>query len=707
MSDTLRDGYLATGEPEIIRECQERFRVASEAEGRNRQEFTFDKRFVDGDQWDPTIRDERFSDRRPCLTVNITDAICRRVMNACRENRPRIVTHAVGNGADIDTAKVIDGMIRHIEYASNAAFAYDTAVENAIQGGWGWLSIGSRYVSEHSFDQNLTIDAWVNPLMVYPDMDSRAPDGSDMEWLIETKMLKRTEYRQKFGVLDSEGWRWVGEGENVPDWANKEEIRVAKYWRVERRKDTLYKLSDGSDKFGDEMISTEGEKVLNRTVVNKREVLRKFVVCRTLTSQKILETVKWPGKWIPFVPVYGRRCDLNGKMDLKGLVRDLRDPARIYNYAQTAKTEQYALQPKSPWVGPAGFMDGKENQWRDANRKPLVSLEYTPVRLEDGTYAPPPERQPPAQPATGFMEWGDSTKSDFLAVAGMPHDPGQDEKGEVVSGIALRRRAGLADISNFDFYDNLTRAMCQVGRIIVDLIPHFYDTPRMMRIVREDGTHELVGINQQMLDPMTQAVLKVKNDVRVGDYDVVVDTGPAYQTKREQSAEAMLELLATPAGEMVAHTAADLMVRAMDFPNSDMVADRLMAIIPAAQMDAQSDLPPKAQAIIKGLQQQLQQSQQQNMALELELKTKSGIEKMRQDGETHRTLIKAHLEETDSRRQAATKVHDTHVKATTAHDVAEINAAAQIMNTHAEAQHERALVKETAAQAEKAERREE
>ncbi len=700
MTDLLK-GELAYDEPDIIRECQERFRLAVESFDRNRNEFEFDKRFLDGDQWDPTIRDERFSDRRPCLTVNITEAVCRRVMNMCRENRPRMVTHAVGSGADVDTAKVIDGMFRHIEYASNAAFAYDTAVENSVGGGWGWLSVDGEYISEHSMDQDLRIRAWVNPLMIYHDPNSRAPDGSDMEWLIETEFISRTDYRQRYGVLDPQGWMYVGGGDDIGDWSSKEKIRVAKYWRIERHMDTLVQLSNGKCYFEDEMPSEEAMSVLGLTVTSERELLRRKIVCRLLTQNKILHTAEWPGRWIPFVIVYGRRFDVNGKISVKGLVRELRDPARIYNYAQTAKTEQYALQPKAPWVGAAGFMDGKENQWRDTNRKPLVALEYNPVRLEDGSYAPPPERQPPAQPATGFMEWGESTKSDFLALAGMPHDPGQDKQGEVISGIALRRRTGISDLANLDFYDNFTRSLNQLGRVLLDLIPHYYDTPRMMRIIREDGTHEVVGINQ-----MDEATKTVKNNVCVGEYDVVIDTGPAYQTKREQSAEAMLELLGTPAGQMVAQTAADLMVRAMDFPNSDMVADRLVTMIPAAQMDKNSKFPPEAQAIIQGLRAQLQQARQAHMAAQLEIESKHGLEQMRQQGETQRTLIKVHAEREDAHLRAATATHDAHVKAVTAHDVAEINNAGRILDTHANAAHQRELVRETAAQAKSAEKRE-
>lgn len=705
----LAKGELAHTSQDIIDECQNRFKFAQDAESNNRKEAEFDKRFVNGDQWDPTIRDERFSDRRPCLTVNLTDAICRRVINSCRENRPRIVCHPVGNGADIQSAKMRDGLIRHIEYASNASYAYDIAVENAVHGGWGWLGVDADYESDESFDQEIKIVGWPNPMQCYGDSNTRSPDGSDMEWFLETQFLKRTVYREKFGNIDDGGWRWAGSGDDVPDWSNKEEIRVCKYWRVEREKDELLKLTDGSAVLRSK-IKDKHLKLLNLESKETRPVWRRQVRCYLLTAFKVLKTSDWPGKWIPRVPVYGRRMDLNGRMELKGMVRDLRDTARIYNYATTRKTENYAMTPIAQWVGPAGFMDGKENQWRDTNRKPIVALEYVAQRADNGELLPPPNRLDTPQPNAAFAEWEQGTKSDFLFVAGMPHDPGQDAKGEIISGVAIKRREGLADISNFDFYDNLTRSLRQLGKIILDLIPYYYDTQRMVRIIREDGTPESVMINHRIAE-------HIKNDMTSGDYEVVVDTGPSYQTKREQSAEALMELLGTELGKVIAATAGDKVIRQFDFPDADGVADRVAASIPQAQAEMMKDLDPKAQALVAGFQQQIQQLQKQNQALTLEVKSKAGVEQMRQSGEdrrlefkeraeTERTSMELGVKREDVLTKAHTAMHDTHVKATTAHDVAEIHAAAQIMNTHVEAEHNKSLAKETAKQAEKAEQRE-
>lgn len=677
----IDDGIPAQTDDDIIDECRRRFQLAQEAEAVSREQGIYDKKFLNGDQWETPVRNDRTLSDRPCLTINITAAVRNRVVNACRENRPRIKVHPVGDGADVQTAKLRDGLIRAIENDSNADYAYDCAVENAIDMGWGYLGLDGEFEEPDSFDQVIKVIGFANPFICYRDPASRMPDGSDMRWFVETTMMRREEYRQKFGNLDQDGWSWMGRGDNIANWSNKEEIRVAKYWRIETKLETIVKLSDGRAMRESELFSDEAMEALGLSVTATRRSPIPSVKCYLLTATKILERREYPGKYIPRVPVYGRIADIDGKIELKGMIRDLRDPARLYNYAQTAKTEAYAMQPKAPWLMAEGQEDGFESEWRDANRKAFPFLRYKPVVGPDGGLLPPPQRQMPPQPNAGFAEWGESTKSDFFHVAGMPHEPNQDVKGEVVSGVALRKRQGLSDISHYDFYDNLTRSLKHLGRIMLEWIPTYYDTERQIRIVREDGTVDQMKINSDPKTAMTQ-----------GKYEVVVDTGPSYQTKREESAEAMMELLGTPLGEMVSHTSGDLIVRAMDFPNADSVADRLVAAIPAAQMDKHSNLDPKAQAIIAGLQQQLQQAKQQNMALELEMHAKTGLEQMKQQGETQRLQMKEQGENYRAHLKSQTTSRDTHIKGQAALSVAEINAAGKIMDTHASSAHERSML---------------
>jgi hypothetical protein len=688
-----QQGVPATNDEELIDECVERLRLGEQSELHDRQEGETDLKFANGEQWDNTLQQERAQDSRPCLTINVTDAVVRRVVNACRENRPRIKVHPVSD-ATVEDAKVREGLIRHIEDDSNAAYAYDNAVELAIRAGWGYFGIDNEFESPDSFDQVLKFSAYPDSFVCYRDPGSVQPDGSDMQWFIETSFMSRNDYRARFGAIDDDGWKF--NGTKLENWWTKEQIRIAKYWYIRHEADKVVRMSDGDVLYKSLLPRKRILNGLNLSIVEERDTVRPVVRVALLTSRKVLRKEDWPGRWIPRFPVYGRQLAVKGERHLKGMIRDLRDPGRMYNYAETAKTETYAMQPKAPWLGAAGFMEGKEAQWRDANRKPIVALEYVPVMQEDGSLAPRPERQNPPQPNAGFAEWSQSTLSNFLFIAGMPNDPNMDLKGEVVSGIAIQRRQGLADLSHFDFYDNLTRTMRHAGRVILDLLPFIYSAPRTLRILGEDGVPQTMDVNQQEVDPQTQAVLKVTKDMTKGRFTCVVDTGPAYATKREQASEAMVELLGTPLGETVAKTSGDLVVRAMDFPNSDAVADRIMSQTPAALLDKSmgEDFSPRAKAMIAGLQAQLKDSNTKQLGLEMELKSKHGLEQMKQSGETEREHIRQQGADRRKSVDSSTRIHDTHVRAQTAHDVAEIHGATQLLNTHAEAGHnERAAEK--------------
>lgn len=687
----------ATTDQEILTECHDRLKLSIEAESKNRSDAMDDLLFGAGEQWESRVKQDRTTDNRPCLTVNLTDTMVRRTINACRENRPRIKVHPVSDGADKQTANVIDGLIRHIEYSSSADVAYDCGVEGAIRGGWGYIRLGADYLDPESFDQDLKIERVRNCFTVYPDPSSQTVDGSDYQWVIVSEMMARTEYKQRYGDIDSGGWQYLGEGDNVSDWSNKEQIRVAEYFRIVQRKDKLLKLSNGSNVLRSRLKDDSRLKMMQMglTIVQERETYVPQLQWFKLNAHRVLDRRDMPGRYIPIVPVYGREQDLNGKVIRKGMIRDMKDPARIFNFAETAKAETYGLQPRAPWLGPEGFMDGHEIAWGDANRKPIVALEWHPTQNPDGSVAPPPQRQMPPNVAEGFKEWSESAQSNFLAVAGMPNDPGQDAKGEVVSGVAIRRRQGLSDISHYDFYDNLTRSLRHLGRIIIDVLPYYYDTPRMARIIGEDGTPQSVQLNEQKqeMSPQGQAIDKVKNDMTVGRYEVVVDTGPSYQTKREESADALLQLTATPKlGEMLSSSAGDLIVRSLDFPNSDAIADRLQSQIPAAQTDPNSDLPQKAQVMIAGLQQQLKQLGQQNLALHLELETKKGIVKMQEEGKTERERMWITSENRNTDLKVGAEREDTHVDAITRHDVAEIGAAARMMDSASERSHQKDMM---------------
>jgi hypothetical protein len=675
---------LESGRSSIIKECAENLKIAVDADTQNRAQALLDLKFAAGDQWPAMIQTARELEHRPCLTINKTDAFVRQAVNNMREQRPRIQVHAVADGADKQKADVIAGLMRHIQVNSNADVAYDTAADFQVRMGWGYWRVASRYVREDSFDQELYVDRVRNPFTVYFDPSSTQPDGSDAEWCIVSDRMKKKKFRRKYPKAQFVDFKTLGAGDELMDWATDDEIRVAEYFKVEKTPDVLCLLSTGKTEYKSKLKQDELDR-LGVTIVDKRESVRRRVMWYKMTAKEILAEREWPGRWIPVIPVYGAEYEIEGKVIRYGMVRGMQDPQRMFNYWRTCETEAIALAPKAPWVVAEGQLEGKEEVWNAANNKSFAYLEYKPVLLDDGTPVPPPQRQQPQGMPQAQVNAAIGASEDMKAVAGM-FDPALGAPGQETSGVMVQRRQQQSDRSNFHFYDNLCRSIRHTGKIILDLIPHYYDTQRVIRIIGEDGVPDSVTINQKQMNEQG-IITETLNDVTVGEYDIVIDTGPGYQTKREEAADNMLGLLGTPLGEKVAATADDIIMRQFDWPGADQIAERLAAANPIAMAEKQmpENIPDDVKAMIAQLQGQNQQLNQALQQAELDKKYRMSVEQMRQAGETQRTQM-----------QDETKRHDIASRDITARDIEELKGHIAILLGHMQDRREIAAVESAA-----------
>lgn len=650
-----------------IQEAIEFLKLANDADTMNRQEALEDLKFGGGDQWPVELQNSRNLESRPVITVNKVDNYCRQVSNQQRQQRPRIKVHATNTHEDMLDAQTIGGIIRHIEVNSNADYAYDNAFDYAVRMGWGYMRVRTDYISEDSFDQEIYIDPVDNPFTVYYDPNSIAPDGSDCERCLITTMVRKEQFRKMYPEADDGGTSFTqrGTGDSQSEWITKEDIRLAEYYYTVKEKATLYLLSDGSATFADDKDFFQRLDNYGITVVDKRDSYKKSIKYCKMTAIEILEERDWAGKYIPVVPVYGRHLVVGDKRKKFGMIRYAKDPQRMYNFWQTSITEGVALAPKAKWLLAEGQDEGHENDWANANIKSFPLLRYKQTDI-DGRPAPPPQRLQPEPPQAGVMAAAAGVNDDIKSIMGI-FDPAQLGQGNI-SGKALNGQQQQVDLTNFDYYDNLTRSIAHIGKICLDLIPKIYDTERVMRIIGDDGKPELLTINQR------DSVGRVLNDVTVGQYDVVMETGPGYNSKRQEAVDNMLPLLS--AAPELMQVAGDLVFRNMDWPGADIIADRLAAANPMAQIDDKSKVPPQVQMQLAMSQKQIQELTQALQAKELLLKQRMDVEQLRQESETKRTLIKetnrAHeieLREASDRDEMRMKVegqaHDTVVKTQT------------------------------------------
>lgn len=675
-----------------VNDAVEFMRHSEDAESENRQLGLQALKFRYGEQWPQYAIASRGIDR-PQLTINETNVYIKKICNMQRQQRPRGKASPVGDRADKKIAKVITGLGRHIEVSSDADNAYDTAFDFAATIGWGYWRLNTDYTAADSFNQDICIRLVDNPFSVYFDPASVVPDGSDAKKCLIAKMMRKSQFKKMYPDAMANGFQQRGTGDSDADWmtaGDEGSIRVAEYYYIDRTPSQLFKLSDGAVFYRDDLPPIELLQKAGLEIIGSRESYTEKVMWQKQTAFEILEKKDLHGKWIPVVPVYWTRVMIDGRRMCMGLVKDAMDPARLNNFWKTAITEYLALAPKAKWLIADGQDEGHEVEFKQANLSNAALLRYKPTTL-DGQPVPPPQRIQPEPPPAGLIEATFMATQDLSKVMGV-FDPAVRGGAQHKSDKTLNAERGQSENTNFDGYDNLTRSIKHTWRIMLSWFPKIYDTQRVQRIIGEDGRDSVVMLNekqpqldqsgQPVLNDEGQAIMRVLNDVTVGEYDVVMETGPGYDTKRQEGVDAMMQLLDTPLGEKVAMVADDLVVRNLDFNGADLIADRLAAANPLSQVDEKSDVPPQAQMMIQGLQANLQKATQTIQALQTEIKLKTGIEQMRQDGETTRAHLAATVRAHDSLERSASNRHDAEVRAMASQGNEEIKAVASILLAH-------------------------
>lgn len=607
---------------DLLAEAKDLFQKASDAENDNRQRALDDIAFARlGEQWPEHIKAEREIERRPCLTINKLPAFIRQVVNDSRQNKPSIKCHPVDSGADKETAAILDGLIRNIEYASDADVAYDTAIECAVSGGFGYLRVVLDYAYDDSFDMDIAIRRVANPFSVYGDPASSAADSSDWNTAFVVDRLRRDEYQATYHKDEKVDWddnAWSGLTNT--DWCEDDYVMVAEFWRREQvdRKILLFTDAKGGrfvyaeDDFKADpdlqMLAQNGVIQFQQERMGKGHKVKQY----KLSGAEVLSEYDWPGRFIPIVPVYGEEFDVQGKRYFRSMIHDAKDAQQMYNFWRTNAAELVALAPRTPFIGPVGAFSTDIDKWQTANSKNHPFIEYDPVAIAGNV---PPQRQPlDVGAAAGSLQEALNASDDIKAILGL-HDASLGARSNETSGRAILARQREGDVSTFNFIDNLSRAIRHTGRIILDLVPHVYDAPRIIRVIGEDGKQSEAPVNQQVpqqdqdgnqiLGPNGE-VLTAIHDLTAGKYDVTVKSGPSFTTRREEAAASMTEALrAFPQGAPVILPE---LAKNLDWPGADEIAQKL-------EQQASGQVPPQVQKQMQEVQQQIQQLTEENQKL--------------------------------------------------------------------------------------------
>jgi len=585
-----------TADDDMHAEAIKRYERGWERDRKNMERAYEDLRFLaEEGQWEDRARREREAEGRPILTVNKCPQFVRQVTGDMRQMRPAIKVVPVDDAASQQVAdKILPGMIRYIERRSDAAAAYFNAADSQVGAGIGHWRVLREYASNTTFNQELRIAPIEDGVAVVWDPDSILPTRDDAMWCFVPVDMSRAAFEEKYP--DKSGDALPSVPALFHSWFTEDHVRIAEYFYKEAEKHTLAMLPDGS--IVDITDMEPGDPQLLDVMIQQPDIEERdgFCVYRCVISASdvIEEPEKEPGAFIPIVPLLGEEIKIGREVIRRGVVRALKDVQRLYNYAISADAEVVALQPKAPYKGTRKNFEKYQDQWETANSRNWPYLEYEPDPTNGGAA---PQREPPPLASSGIKDLLAVSSADMSAVTGIyPSSLGQASNETSGKAIMARQREG--DTGTYVYVDNFGRAIRRTAQILIDLISHVYDTERTIHIVGEDGKVDIMKINQAQLDPNGDGIAtNVLNDVTIGAYEVAVEMGPSYSTKREEARDGMQALMQS-LGPQSALMFSDLFVKSQDFPLADKIAKRAQLLLPPQiqQMEAQeAGEPPPPQ----------------------------------------------------------------------------------------------------------------
>lgn len=634
--DTVED-YLA--------DVRETYTADLEADEDNRIAAMEDKRFAAGEHWDPEVLRQRQG--LPCLTIDTISQFTAQVVGDWRLNKVGIKVLPGENG-DKAIADIRADLIRAIETNCRATRVYNTAFESMIQCGDGAFRVNVQYAGSDVFDQEIVIQPIEDALSVVWDRLSVDPTGRDATHCFVDDLIPEKEFKARWPKADPSN---LSERDKQlyanSGWCDNKIVRVTEHWRMIERPTLLVMFEDGMVYPFPE--DAEPEAIM--AFVEEHGPPERTRLAPCLYAQMHLvtgwEILAGPYEYkldrLPIIRMAGRTVSVGDRRVRHGIVRKMKDPARLRNFFRSIAAEQLGYAPKAKWIATESAVEGREDSFRKAHesRDPLLIVNDEAVIGQDIQ-----RMDPPAIEAALLNEAQVNTQ-DMKDVTGI-HDASLGIRSNETSGKAIQARQREGDVANLTYYDHGNHAVLEAGDVINQLIGQIYDGTRIVRIIGEDESSKLVKIN----DPMNPE----SPNLAVGKYDVAITTGASYTTKRVEAAEAMMNAIQVYPELM--SMAGDLVIKAQDWPGAQELSERLVKTIPpqllsdkekqdlgeqGPDMQAIAEQQAMAQEQMAAMQEELAKLQQENLLL----KTKQEIEAKKLEIEEKKLELEEFKAETD------------------------------------------------------------
>jgi hypothetical protein len=541
-----------------------------------------------------------------------------------------------------------EGLVRRIQRESEAADARTWGFSRSAIAGRGYWLVMTRYAPGKTSDQEVYIDRIYNQASVLLDPSHEQPDGSDAEWGFFGRDMLLDEFKGEFpdaklNALVEQDSQWRSLCDEAPGWFKNEgkerSVRVMNYVYTERKSETLYHLTNGGAAYAEELVKTDGGRVLasdpSVTVVtddkgkeqSHTETKRAITWCK-ITGNEVLEKTPWPGHWLPIIKTVGEELQpYDQERRCEGIVRPMRDSCKGNNYVISKFVERVGLTPIPPIIMAGGQDEGYEDEWNAANTRTLSRLHYNQKDTFGVPVAQPPFRADAraeiADIGAGVQIFGEAIQ----ATSVMPETALGHVDPSVKSGKLAKALIEQGDRGTSNFMDNLVRSLRHEARVVNDLLYPIYGRPgRLARMMNGQGemTSVVIGqpfvmqggqgkqgrpqvLNVQPGQPLPQGA-QLYELTEDANFNVAVKVTKTIETRRQQIAQFLGELISSSPEQMV--VIGDKLWKYLDVPDHEEIEERYKVMLapPIQQMlNNETPIPPEAMQKIAMLEQQLQE----------------------------------------------------------------------------------------------------
>jgi hypothetical protein len=639
--------------------------------------------FVLGRQWDNDEEDMLVKNNKVPLQFNKLGTLINTLLGEQQQNTPQLEVVPLSD-CDEETASIRQMIVKDTMLSTDAKSVYQIAAKQAFVGGFGAFVIDTDYVHEKSFDQGIVYRHFKDATRCYWDIGAEHPNKIDGMRCGYISRMTRQKFRSIYGkdieekikkdngalnqsqeeiALSTENQS----SENPFTWSDDNGITIIDDYVRKYTKDTLYKLSNGRTLNQEEMdelieksksmaFQREQEEMLmgfpmqnpmgmeeldiempNGEVEETEEEImtlyddgepvriedskpykRSTIIHRKIAGEYILDESEFPSDDLPLLFVdQNSYYDKNGKQICRPFIIDAIDAQRYLNYLGTQSAYMLKISRYDQWIGSKKNVQSLDNQqaWKDPSTvKGMLTYDESPSGAK-------PEQVRPPELSRSLMEQYQRAIDDMYTSTGLyPSRLGQ--VGNEVSGAAIDARTRQGSYSTYVAFNSINMAITAGGKIVNQMIPRVYDSERILNLMTPDRGRQNIVVNQQM-DEYGE---KIKNDIRKGTFDVILQAGPSYEGQKAQALESIA--LALKANPTMFNLVADLYAENLPLLNTIELRNRLKTLVPpeileagkTGQMPQQAQQPnPQDQAAMAEIQFRKEQIEIEKQKLQIKM----------------------------------------------------------------------------------------